>query len=453
MISILKQDLVAFTNDVFSRNKITYLVIGILYRICLDVYYVTTISPLYSYGGLPINPNGLKYIISWLLYVLFFLLIPKTENSLRSFFLNLQFIVSFAPMTVYFSLNDQSTLYMLMISFVIIIQVFILKSDKNNIRNSMSLNIAYLDKYTSVFIAFLIPSMLIITMVWGGFYGIKAFDLDFLNKIRENANYPTILSYAISWITNAIIPFYIALTLSQKKYIISFILIMIDILFYMILGQKFIYLSILVLCCVFVFSKTKRLVLSVYLGFTSLSIVASITYLLESLSENSKFSELLSAFFGIRFLFSPAANKFLYYDFFSNYPKTHFSDGIIGKTLGLTYPYKGSIGQTIYAYMTGGNLFESNSNTGYLGDSYAQFGLVGLIVIGILLAYTVKFIDIASKGLDFSFVSSILSVSVIILNDGAFLTTFFTGGIFIIILLLLIYNKQKGNTYYRRELY
>lgn len=453
MVDKLKTVLSEYLKDIFYGNKIIFIVFAVVYHIGLDFYYVTTVNPLYEYMGFELNPSGIKYILSWVIYLLIFFIIPKSENSVSSLFLNLQFIIIFAPMTVYYALNNQSTVYLLMVSLMIIIQVFILYPNRKHEREkALSVRLYNLDKYTSAFMTFFIPGILLITMVWGGFYGLNAFDLDYLYKIRSSSEYPTILSYLISWITCAIIPFYISLNLSRKKYILVTCLVLTDLMFYMILGQKFIYLSILVVFTVFIFSKTKNLIKFIYFGFTSLSLIAPILYLLEKLGESSRFSEIFSSFIGLRFLFTPALNKFLYFDFFNQHPNSYFSDGFIGKSFGLTYPYKESLGQTIYAYMTEGDLFVSNSNTGYFGDSYAQLGFLGLLIMSILLAFIIKFFNYASRGFSFLVIAPILSLIIVILNDGALLTTLLTNGFLVTILLLLIYNKHQGKEYFRGDL-
>jgi hypothetical protein len=436
-------------NFQFSKTFYVFLIIAITYRISLDFYYITAVSPQYDYGGLDLNPNGIKYLISWIIYLLVFITIPKIENSIPSFFLNLQFIVMFAPMTSIYSLKNCSTLYLLMISFVIIMQVFILKPNNNT---PITISLFNLDKYTTTFMIIFIPAILIIAVLWGGFYGLAAFNLTFLNEIRQNANYPLVLSYLLCWLPDAIIPFYLAYALSKKKYFLAGCLVFIDILLYMVLGQKFIYLSLIVILAVFVVSKTKHLIKLMYLGFSGICLTTTVLYILESFSESRIFSETMNSFLGIRFLFSPALNKFIYYDFFSQYPKVFFSDGLIGKLLGFTNIYNGSNGQTIYAYLTGDQLYTSNSNTGYFGDSYAQFGVFGLLIMSIILAYIIKFISSNSNGLNYSLIVSVISIEIIILNDGAILTTLLSNGLAIIIILLLIYSKPKGKTYFRRNI-
>jgi hypothetical protein len=353
-------------------------------------------------------------------------------------------------MTSYYSLDNQSTIYLLFVSIAIIAQIWILKP--NNAKIEVSFSLFNADRYVSIFMIILIPILLLLAILWGGFYGFEAFDLAFLNKIREHAEYPTILIYLFWWLIYGIIPFYLALSLYKKRYIISCCLILIDILLYMVLGYKTIYLSLIVMLVIFIASKLKLLINGIYLGLSTLCLTSTLLYVLEQHANNKTISGIITAFVGVRFLFGPALNKFLYYDFFSQYPKVYFADGQIGNAFGLTYPYNGSIGQTIYAFMCDGRLYQSNSNTGYFGDSYAQFGFIGVILLSILLAFIIKFVNGITNKLDYTIIVTALSVQIIILNDGALLTTLLSNGFTILIGLFLIYSKPDEKIFFRRNL-
>lgn len=146
---------------------------------------------------------------------------------------------------------------------------------------------------------------------------------------------------------------------------------------------------------------------------------------------------------GERFLFGPAVNKFLYYDFFSYYPKHYFADGIIGKCLGITYQYVATSGQLVFAFFYKGRLFESNSVTGYLGDGYAQAGFLGIILFAFLKVLLFKFISLTTNGVPDKIRIPMIIIPIFTLNDAGLLTVFFSGGLFLIILLFYIYPEEN----------
>ena len=55
---------------------------GILYKLSLDAMYIWAASPAFSYGGLIYAPNGLKYLLSNLLYLLVLAYLPRQEKNI-----------------------------------------------------------------------------------------------------------------------------------------------------------------------------------------------------------------------------------------------------------------------------------------------------------------------------------------------------------------------------------
>lgn len=414
---------------------------AILYRISLDVYYLFAVSPQYAYGGLTIAVYTVKYVLSWIFYILIFITMPKQENQISSFCLNLQFVITVAPMLSYYGLNDQSTMYMVVVVIAVMLQSWILRQSKRD--SAVGIHVVGLDSYVSVFMIILVPCCIGIAMAWNGFHGLSAFGFEFLYSIRENATYPPLLPYLLNWLSMIIIPFFLAFSLFSKQIFLSIVFILADLILYMIMGNKFIYMSLLVVIGVFLISKIGIPIKLLYLGFTALCICSVILFLLEQSVSGTKISVLINFFLGIRFLFIPARNKFLYYECFSEYPKALFSEGQIGSAFGLTYPYSGSLGQTVDAYDTG-RIFASNSNTGYLGDSYAQMGVLGVLITAVMLAFLVKFFDACTDKKLFSVFAAAMATQFVVLNDGAFLTTLLTGGLFWLILFSIVYGNSQN---------
>lgn len=414
---------------------------AILFRVLLDLTYITTVSHQYSYAGLYLNPNGFKYILSWFYYIFLFFIFPKKEKRLVDFFLHLEFIVIVAPMLSYYGLTDQSTIYMSGVMLAIVLQVIVLKPRG---KRKVGIHFPGVAPYVTVFSVLLIVLTIIILLLWNGFSGLDAFNFKFLYSMRENATYPPLIPYFIKWITFALMPFFLSRSLLQKNYIASILLVFLTFIFYMVVGNKFIYLSLLVVIGVYILSRSEHTVKLLYLVFAFLLLLSMVIYRLEIFGDNKGgLGSLINSLFGIRFLFIPAQNKFLYYDFFSRYPKVFLGDGKVGSLMGIGYPYKGALGQLVFALQSGGRFLESNSTTGYFGDGYAQFGLVGVFLFSVLLAYIIKFIDACVHAKETNLFILALSMQVIVLGDAALLTTLLTNGLLIIILFAMVYSRPK----------
>lgn len=412
----------------------------IILKLVMDCFFVQVVANLYGYYDYySLVPNAGKYILSWVICLLLWKVMPK-EESIKTFFLHLQFIITILPMlTLYGFTPQRSTKYMLLVTVAILIEALILTKKKKKYR---PIRIKNLRGFTSVWFMFFIPLMLLLVWTYGGFSGLEAFDLNKLYEIRENAQYPAIVSYITSWLTITIIPFYIVYSLDKRKYIMTGILLLIDIFLYMILAHKMIYLSLVVIVGVYISAQSKHLVKLLYIGMIGLLVLLTAMFLFEK-KDVSTITLLGVSFVGNRFLFVSATNKFFFYDFFSQYPKMHFADGMIGKMLGIKNLYAYSTGQMIHGFVTEGGLGMSNSNTGYLGDGYAQAGVLGIIICSIILACIVDYISNYDGKISFAVLASMIALYVVVLADVPLTTVLLTSGLFIFIILLAIYAKEN----------
>lgn len=445
----VKKKYASIMDDLQEKREKYILVSMLLYKIALELFYIVVVSSLFDYEGLVNEGVGWKYFFSWVVYLWMAAILPKKKEGLAECFLHIQFLITVSPLIVFYALANQSTLYLLMVVAVVSLETYILNRGNGKKTGIVVNNIR---GYTTVFMVVFIIGMYLLLVLYGGFYGLKAFDFTYLYRIRDYASYPVIMDYIFSWLRSTIIPFYILYCLEKKRYFCVAALTFLMLLMYMTLGNRIIYLSLLVIFSVYIVSRLRILVLGAYTGVSLGCISLTIMYLLEASHGLSKITAMGSALIGDRFLFGPAWNKFLYYKCFNDYPKVGFADGLIGRCFGLTYPFQGSMGQTVFAYFQNGRLFESNSNTGYLGDSYGQAGFLGMIVTGILVALFVKLLCNIGENLEMPLMCGLLALLAVLFNDSAFISIFFTSGWLILLFVLIIYAKPKGKVIKRREL-
>lgn len=450
MAKIKKHKLMSSLNCCLEKYHIILIyVVMIIYKLSLEVFYVFKISPLYSREGLTFNGYTLNYFLSWIGFLFLLKIMPKNKKGISNIFLQLQFILTIIPMITYYGFTTNSLIYFCMIISVITIETFLLAKNK---KNHSTITFSTNKKILTIFFMGMIICVYFFVLAYSGFHGLKAFDLSYLYEIRKGIKYPTILSYLSGWVLSAIIPFFILYFMEKKRYIRVAILIIFMILFYMSMGNKSIYLSTAVLLIAYVLCKCKQLTLGICSGISIVCIAITCADFIPTPTIIQRGADLGAAIIGERFLFAPSANKFIYYDCFTDLPKVGFSEGLIGKAFGLTYPYKGSMGQTAYAYFNKGQLFRSNSNTGYLGDSYGQAGFIGMIVTAFLLCQFLKLLEIIGANWSETVMLPLTLLLVILLNDSAFISIFFSAGWGITVLLLILFNKPKGITVKRSDL-
>ena len=421
-----------------NSNGCLCLFLSVCLKILMDIFYVTTVTDIFRYHYYQIEIDVIKYFFSWIVFIVILMLIPREENSLKAFFLHIQLIVMILPLlTIYAFTEGKSTQYLLIVVLTIVVECLILRKEK---KAYQPIRLKGMKSYINVVMVLLIPACTVLLIAYGGFNGLSAFDVKRVYEIRGNASYPLVLSYLKMWMIYTIIPFYIVYCLEKKKYILSFLLVVNDLILYMVLAQKVIYLSLVVILSVYYASKTKHLVKVMYIGFCILLFSLIVLNFFDARGVASTFTILLVAFMGDRFLFGPALNKFIYFDIFSHYPKLYFSDGLIGRFMGSTNPYKYGPGQMTFAYIWNGRYGESNSCTGYLGDGYAQLGIIGVLGGGIILAFLIKYISQYQGKISYAILSATIAFYVISLNDTALHTVLMSCGLFVFLVLLAVYS-------------
>ena len=414
---------------------------GLLYKLALDAMYVWAAYPTFSYGGLIYQPNSFKYLLSNVLYVLIFAYLPKQEKDTAGFLLNLQFAFTVAPMLTVYALVNHSTLYMIAVFCCVMLQIYIIRRPRTG---SGQVHIKGIRNYVTVALGVLVIFAVSVPILYNGFDGLKAFDFSRVYEIRERVSYPAGFEYIQSWIANVVLPFAVLMFVVRKKYLWCAVCFAMQVLMFLESGRKLYLLILFPMLFVYLFAKSGHLLKLMYAGLMILSFLTAFCCHLDY-SQHLWFGEFLAALVAVRALLGPAHNKFLYYKCFSQYPKILFSDGQIGKMLGLTYPYAGGSGQVIYAY-DGGEFMVSNSCTGYLGDSYAQMGFLGLLLMSLLFAFVIRSIQSYDNKKNFELLTALFTVYIIILNDASLFTTLFSGGMLLAYLLVFIYlsHGSKG---------
>ena len=415
---------------------------AILYRLLLDAVYIWAASPQYAYGGLVYTPVSWKYFISWAMYLLLFFLLPKREKDTTGFLLHLQFVYTVAPLLSFYALANGSSRYILMVFVCILLQILILRRPAGQ---KSAVSITGIRNYVTIMLGVLTAFALLVPILYNGFEGTKAFDFAYIYQMRANATYPPGFTYLFNWMQKVIIPFGVLYFLHLKKYRWCFLCVLIQVFFYMESGWKFTLFILIPVLAIYYISKSGHLIKLMYLGLFVLLLLVLLCYRLDRPLRLSSLGIYLNALIPIRAFFIPADIKFDFYEFFSIFPHTYFSDGMIGKLLGMSYPYTGSIGQLIFRF-TGGTFLSSNSNTGYLGDSYAQMGFAGMLLMSLLLAAILRGVHNYESKENSSVLIALFSVFMILLNDSALFTTLLTNGMLVAFILVFVYfdKTSKG---------
>ena len=433
------------------HEQAIFWILAVFYRISMDFTYCFAVFPQAGYMTRPFYSSAFRYAVSFVLYLLLFASLPKKEKGGVIFSIHLQFAYMVAPILTLYAFSDMSSRYTLMIFACILLENLVIFRP---LRITEPVRIKGIQNYVTVMLGILIVFSLIIPVLYNGFEGLKAFNFAYIYKMRANASYPPGFGYLLDWIVKAVVPFSFLYFINMKKYRWAFIFAAFQVLFYMLTGSKFVLFVLIPTTFVYFVFKTGHCVKLMYLGLGMGCLIITLAYKLDCFAKTTSLINSIgfwaTALVAVRALFIPAGIKSYYYEFFSTQPKLFFSDGQIGRMFGLTYPYKKPSGFVINAFQQGVNQFDrSNSNTGYLGDSYAQMGFAGMLLTSVLLALLLRGLRVYDRKETAPLLAALICIYIIILNDGALFTTLLTGGMLVTYLLIFIYfdKIEKGDSH------
>ena len=430
-----------FDNFAKRRNTILFWTLALIYKLVLDAMYIWVASPQYGYAGLIYFPIFLKYAIGLIMYVVLFASLPKDESATSTVFLHIQFMYTVAPLLTFYALGNGSNKYMLMVFVCVLLESVIVRANK---KTQKPVYIKGIKNYVTVLIWILILVTISIPVLYNGFAGLKAFDFNYIYQMRANATYPPGFAYLFFWMGKAIIPFFAVYLLDQKRYLGGIAAILLQLLLYMECGNKYLLFILIPVIAIYYCAKTHHLTKLAYLGLSIFFLAMIPAFVFDTASGNALGVQ-GSFLVAVRAVFHPADNKFAMFECFSQFPKMYFSQGMIGKMLGLTNLYNGSEGQIVYAF-NGGDFKSVNLNTGYLGESYAQLGFFGMLLMSVLFAYVLRAIESYNNKKTFCLLTAVFSMFIINLNDISLLTTLLSSGMAIVIVLIAAYcGKESGD--------
>lgn len=424
----------------FKKKNIYIFVFILIYKLILDFLYIEFVYKIYSYSIFKLEFNLNKYFISFIWFIIIFYILPKDSKKPSFIFLQLHFIIMIMPMFTIYALANQSGFFMSLCSICFIIECLIIKvfPDLKIIKIKNSKKIVY-------GIIFFITGFVYFSMIRAnGQPTLKALNFNKVYEIRSSVKYPLLMGYMVQWQARIINPFLITTSYIKNNKKALFISILLQVLLYLITVQKsFLLIPLAIIIVLNIFKKYDFLIIGSFIAPLGI-ISAFLVY---------KFFNyiMIPSLFIRRFLFVPAQLKFFYYDFFSQHEFLYFSEGLFGKILGLNTPYGIKTANMIGGLYIGN--YQTNANTGYLADAYANMGIFGMLVISLLFTFILILIDSLSKKNSKELVIGLCLYSVLSLNDGALLTTLLTGGLLLLIILLYLYSNDEKEVQINKEIY
>ena len=266
---------------------------------------------------------------------------------------------------------------------------------------------------------------------------LKALNFKDVYEVRENFYLPKILLYLYNFDVKFIIPFFIILCLTRKKYLKLILPIIILVLFFLWKGDKIVLFSIpLTIGTFYLFKliKNKKVDRSI-IGIILLVLI--FTIILGFFRSFTAYSLVIR-----RNMLVPANLKFVHIDFFQNNPKIGIIGTIFNAVLKIDSPYQ----ESDFTKLIGKEYFNSpntHANTGFLSEGFARCGYIGVIINPIILGLVLCVIHYGVKKNNLSFIAGISILPIYSLNDGYLIPSLTFGSIGLLIIICIFFSLEE----------
>lgn len=408
-----------------KRNNI--IILFICYKIILDFCYpLINETFLYNFNN-PLHFNIFKYIEGNILFIFMLYIINKINNNLVKELLYILFSLNYVPLiTIYFYLNESRLfLYLItgcylltILSYNIFLKITIKKIKKIRISDNKIRNFNLI-----IFIFFLINCY----YNFGIFNLIDSFHFKKLYIIRESNKFSQLLSYILIYLIYFTIPF--LLYLFKKSYFKVMMIVALTVVIYSYNPKKIILAYLLV-----------------YLGIIYMKKINILTILLNSYIIFLLIGKITKKIFFIgmsdRTFYLPAVLTYKYYDFFKKNTYNLFNNS----KLGIFFPKISDYGME-YTYYISKYYYNSpmNANANYLASSYAEGGILVMIIISIVLGGIFSVIGKSSPNIDEKLILMLTLSNILMLTNGPLWLIFFSNGFLLTLMYLINSKKNKEN--------
>ena len=412
------------------KKSIGYLVSLFIFKTVLEISYFYFLYPKYEYLGFHLDFNILKYFESIFAVLLIYFIIPKKGNC-SDISVNILNIVMIIPIITLYSLKNESRIYFYSVVISFLILNITLRAI-TKITFSLRYNLNGVLKAGFIFALVVVYGLLI---RFNGMPSLRLFDFNEVYNVRGNVNYGYgFMDYLVPWL-GAIINIFVLIIAfySRKKWSLITVSFLQVVLYLLTSHKTFLFYPFAIFGLIFVFRKGKLNIGKTVSLLTSCGVL--IALFIYKLSGNLMLPSMLIS----RIFFLPAQISFQYYEYFSQNGLVLLSHSI------LRFAFKEPI-YSIHPIKLIGQTYYSNNwpNTGYLGDAYMNFGILGMIFFSIILGIVLRVIDSLANT---PFKESVAKVFIILfmfsLSNMGLLTSMLNGGLLVFITILYLYNDKN----------
>lgn len=412
------------------KKNASYLFVIIMFKIILELSYYHFVNRHFSYMGFNYDFSLVKYMESLLMILWLFVIIPK-NNNVSSIAVNILYILMVIPILSIYPLKNESRIYFYSVvtSFSILILTV-----KTLPRFKLKIKYNFNGLLKLVFIA--MTSLVYFLLIrFNGLPNLKLLDFNEVYKIRSEIEYGYgFMQYLVTWQGAILNVFVMIVTLvSRRKYSFIFVSILQIMLYLLTTHKTFLFYPFVLYILILVLNRSK-----LHVGY--IAAVGSSFGVLLSLGINKIFGNLMIPSMVIsRIFFLPAQISYQYYEFFSQNGFVYLSHSVF-RILFQTPVYSDHpirlIGQAYYT--------NNWPNTGYLGDAYMNFGVIGMIIFSIIFGIVLKVIEsLANTPFKLSITKAFIIIFMFSTSNIGLLTSMLNGGLVLFMVILYLFNDKS----------
>lgn len=408
--------------------------------------YVKWIAPVWGYTGATYNsPDPALLSFAYLLAFALAVVSPQRIRRPSQLIYWILFFTVYIPgmlAPLFMQLDSNSKLFLLELSLAGGM-IPIALSSRLKMANIRSHPVSSRLFWSAFFIAFLLMNASLLIAFRGNMHiaSLKeVYDVRAQGSLVAQEN-PGI-SYISTLLANVMNPFLMAYGLSVKRRKLAALGALGQVLVYSTAAMKSVLLSPIFIVLIFYTIKRHRVAWVPKLALFCCAMFVGLTMLTVGHREGLFFT--LASITLYRTFAIPGFEIGEYQYFFENFPHTFFSQ-VHGLNLLIAYPYKLSLGQEVGSFFIGAasNGRIVNENVSFFAmDGIASLGLPGILVMGVICAFTFWVLDSSARKYPVTFTASALTSCAMSLTNASLFTSLLSGGLLLFMALFVVLPRD-----------
>ena len=386
---------------------------------------------MYGYSGFLLDFFAYKYVLSWIVTLIMTPSIVSLYNnsSVSSTIILLINLIYFIPGCTLYSLLGLPDLYFLF--YVLYWILLMICQYQITYVHKVTIRMVIKPLFYS-FIFVIVIGAIAITGIYNGFQiNLRLDNVYELRRLQRDMDLPSFVGY-FQPLAGVFVPFVIVYFLSKKRYLLSSLAIIIQILLFSFGGMKSYLCLIPVAILGYYLYREKRMNWFSW-GLVILNIMALFEYVLRN-------SHLISGYIQRRTMFVTNLLSFRYYECFSSNTPDYLFQSVLrrfGFISQYNIPIPRLMGLEYY-----GNI-ATNANNGMIGDAFCNFAWFGLIVFPFLIVFALRFMDACAHGLNRRLLITVFVWYAIAFVNSSYFTVMLTHGFLFMCFILYIMPRER----------